>query len=57
MEEMLQTFNYGIGMVVVVGTEDVSTALNILRESGEEVYQIGEITPRSPGTQPVEWID
>lgn len=41
--DMFNTFNMGVGMSVVVKKEDVDTALNILRENGEDAYVIGEI--------------
>ncbi len=41
--DMFNTFNMGVGMSVVVKKEDVETALNILRENGEDAYVIGEI--------------
>jgi len=42
-EEMLRTFNVGIGMVVCVAAKDVDQALSLLRQSGEEAMLIGEI--------------
>lgn len=42
---MARTFNCGIGMVLIVGKEDVATVSEKLREGGEEavVYEIGEV--------------
>ncbi|MDQ7055485.1 MAG: phosphoribosylformylglycinamidine cyclo-ligase [Persephonella sp.] len=42
-EEMFRTFNMGIGMIVAVPQKDVDRALNIIRETGEKVYVIGEL--------------
>jgi phosphoribosylformylglycinamidine cyclo-ligase len=53
LEEMLQTFNYGIGMVVITRPEDASRAEELLEEAGEKVYRIGSIVPRDPGFDPV----
>lgn len=42
-QEMLKTFNYGIGMVICLPEEDVDRAKNILQEQGETVFEIGFI--------------
>jgi phosphoribosylformylglycinamidine cyclo-ligase len=42
-EEMLRTFNCGIGMVVAVRPDDVTEATKILTAAGETVFTIGEI--------------
>jgi len=42
-EEMLKTFNCGIGMVVSVASDDVANAMAQLKESGESAYIIGNI--------------
>ncbi len=41
--EMLRTFNNGIGMVVCIAAEDRDTAIRILQEQGETVFEIGRI--------------
>lgn len=42
--EMARTFNCGIGMVVVVGVEQVEEVTQMLKESGSaEVFRIGEV--------------
>ena len=41
--EMYRTFNCGIGMAVVVAASDADRALEILRESGETAWVIGEL--------------
>lgn len=41
--DMFNTFNMGVGMSVVVPESDVDTALESLRESGEDAYVIGRI--------------
>ncbi len=41
-EQIYNTFNMGIGMVVVVSPENVETAMQSLTESGEEVVVIGK---------------
>jgi phosphoribosylformylglycinamidine cyclo-ligase len=42
-EEMLRTFNCGIGMVLVVKADKAEAALAALKAAGEEVLEIGEI--------------
>ncbi len=51
-DEMLRTFNCGVGMVVVVNGKDVDIALSALRELGEDAWQIGHI---DEGDGPVEF--
>ena len=45
--EMLRTFNCGVGMVVVVDSEEAEAITNSLTENGEQVMMIGEIVERS----------
>ena len=46
--EMLRTFNCGIGMIVCVPAREAETALKSLRNSGEQAWIIGTVTPESP---------
>ena len=41
--DMYNTFNMGIGMAVIVPENEVEKAINILNESGEDAYLIGEV--------------
>ena len=55
-QEMLRTFNCGIGMVMLVdedSTEDICRALN---QAGEPVYQIGRVTEPSDAESRVSYI-
>ncbi len=47
--EMNRTFNNGIGMVVVVAAADAAACTATLRQSGEVVYCIGEISALGDG--------
>lgn len=42
-EEMLRTFNCGIGMILVVDKRDAEEISQILKDQGEQVYAIGEL--------------
>jgi phosphoribosylformylglycinamidine cyclo-ligase len=43
--EMNRTFNNGIGMVVVIDAAHAADCAAMLRDAGEQVYQIGVIAP------------
>jgi phosphoribosylformylglycinamidine cyclo-ligase len=49
--EMHRVFNCGIGMVIIVASQDAARAADHLRAAGETVYEIGAIE-RSPGEEP-----
>lgn len=49
--EMYRTFNCGIGMVVIVSLNDKQAAMNLLRGTGETVFDLGLIRPRQ-GDEP-----
>jgi phosphoribosylformylglycinamidine cyclo-ligase len=51
-QEMLRTFNCGIGMTVVLPAEHVEAALKHLRGQGETVWEIGVIEAREDGARP-----
>lgn len=52
--EMNRTFNNGIGLILVIGADEAAACAATLRESGEQVYEIGRIAPR--GAAAVEVI-
>ena len=41
--DMFNTYNMGVGMSLVVASEDADQAVRLLRDMGEDAYQIGEI--------------
>lgn len=47
--DMYNTFNMGVGMIVVVSKKDTDTALDILRKNGEDAYVIGTIVKSDEG--------
>jgi phosphoribosylformylglycinamidine cyclo-ligase len=48
-QEMLKTFNCGIGMVVVVAAENVDALSSVLSAAGEQVWRIGEVVAGGQG--------
>jgi phosphoribosylformylglycinamidine cyclo-ligase len=52
-EEMLRTFNCGVGMVVVVKAVDAHKTIQHLHKQGENAFLIGEITARSENQEQV----
>ena len=47
--DMFNTYNMGVGMSITVPAGEVDTALEILRENGEDAYVIGEIIKGDEG--------
>jgi phosphoribosylformylglycinamidine cyclo-ligase len=48
--EMHRVFNCGIGMAVVVSADQADAVAGTLRDQGEQVFRLGEIVEREPGT-------
>jgi phosphoribosylformylglycinamidine cyclo-ligase len=46
-QEMLRTFNCGVGMVVVVAAEKADAAVDVFRREGETVARLGEVVTAS----------
>jgi phosphoribosylformylglycinamidine cyclo-ligase len=55
-EELYRTFNYGIGLVLVVRREDASDIIDRLHGLREQAFLIGEIVTREDGGAPIELI-
>ena len=49
--EMYRTFNCGVGMVIVVSSEDLGEALATLNGAGEEAWHLGQIVESSNDEQ------
>jgi len=47
--DMFNTYNMGVGMSIVVDSDDVEKALEILKANGEDAYVIGEIVKSEDG--------
>ena len=47
--DMFNTFNMGVGMSVTVAKEDADKALEVLKNSGENAYILGEIVKSDEG--------
>jgi phosphoribosylformylglycinamidine cyclo-ligase len=50
-QEMLRTFNYGVGMVVIVRSADLDRALRVLTASGETAWTLGKIADGAGGVE------
>ncbi|MBF0193773.1 MAG: phosphoribosylformylglycinamidine cyclo-ligase [Magnetococcales bacterium] len=50
-EEMLRTFNCGLGMIAFVDAKNAQQALQILRDAGEEAWQVGRVVTRTDSTK------
>ena len=50
-EEMLRTFNCGIGMVLVAAPKDAQTITAVLEREGESVVALGQVTAAGSGPQ------
>ena len=48
-EEMLKTFNAGIGMVLIVSEENAEKIQRVLEAAGEKVFRIGEVVLGAEG--------
>ncbi len=55
-EEMLRTFNNGIGLALVVAEDQVADVLLRLQGLNEQGFIIGEIAPRKEGEPPLVYV-
>lgn len=56
-DEMLRTFNSGIGMIICLAQEDVSSATTLLESMGDQVFEIGSIKPSKQAQASVIYLD
>jgi len=55
LEEMLRTFNCGIGMVLIIDRREREAVSDFLRSAGEPSHAVGEVFAREEGQAPVLW--
>ncbi|OGP62628.1 MAG: phosphoribosylformylglycinamidine cyclo-ligase [Deltaproteobacteria bacterium RBG_13_49_15] len=55
-EEMMRTFNNGIGMVAILPEENVRDAIERLNAMNENGFVIGEIVKRDDSNSRVQWV-
>jgi phosphoribosylformylglycinamidine cyclo-ligase len=55
-QEMLRTFNCGIGMVILVAEKSADKICGVLTEAGEPVYRIGHVTEHQAKASRVNYI-
>ena len=51
LDDMIRTFNCGIGMIAVVAPDAESRVTQVLKDHGETVHRIGGIVPRAAGAE------
>jgi len=56
-EEMIRTFNNGIGLILVVAENDVQDIMQQIQVMGEKAYQIGWIEKRKQKDSVLKFID
>ena len=49
--DMYNTYNMGVGMVVVVSREDCDKAIEILKKNGDDAYLLGEVVESDEGVE------
>ncbi len=55
-EEMFQTFNNGIGMILIVKNRESGEILERLHSMGEKAFLIGEVAKAEKGKPPIEYV-
>jgi len=55
-EDMMRTFNNGLGMLIVVSEEETDEIVGRLRAMGEAAYCVGAIESRDAEEDPVQFI-
>ena len=52
VEDILKTFNMGVGMVLIVKAENVARTKELLKEANETVYEIGKLVTKKSESDP-----
>ncbi|MBY7649495.1 MAG: phosphoribosylformylglycinamidine cyclo-ligase [Candidatus Liberibacter europaeus] len=52
-DEILRTFNCGIGMVIIISQDGIDSVTKILKENGENIIYCGEVIPRNNKVSPI----
>lgn len=55
-EEMLRTFNCGVGMIIAVSAEDAEAATKSLTDAGETVIRLGQVVAGAEGREQVKYV-
>ena len=56
-EEMLRTFNNGVGMILAVPARETEGVISRLQRWKEKAYRIGEIVKKIvPGESPIDYL-
>jgi len=55
--EMYRTFNCGIGMVIIINSDESSKVLNKLKKLNETAFVIGEVVKKSKNDSQVEFVN
>lgn len=56
-EEMIRTFNNGIGLIIIIAEKDAQDVMQQIQVMGERAYQIGWIEERDPENSALKFID
>jgi phosphoribosylformylglycinamidine cyclo-ligase len=56
-EEMMRTFNNGVGMIIIVAEQDVQDVMNQIKAMGQTAYRIGWIEQRDPQDSALKFVD
>ena len=56
-EEMFRVFNMGIGLVLIVPSDEADQALSLVKGFGDQGYVIGEIRKRPDGDSPLGYVE
>lgn len=55
-DEMLKTFNNGIGMILIVKHKEAKEVLERLRSIGEKAFLVGEVGKAGKDQEPIEYL-